>query len=365
LNGRRPRILVLIKGLGRGGAERLISEGARFWNTEEFDYRVAYLLPWKNQLVGDLEGLGIPVDSFGGRRGVGPSTILRTRRAISRVDLVHAHLPSTGILARLVSRVPIVYTEHNMVDSYRRSTRKLNEWTYRRNRATIAVSAAVAASAARFKGPPITVIPNGVACKVSDAEIAAARTELGLKSDDPLVAHVGNIRPHKGHSTLINAVAELKALRPDVMVASIGGEKHAGDLDRVRTEAEEAGVAANLRFLGSRENATSFLAAADVVVNPSDFEGLPVVLLEALSLRTPVVATDVGGVSTIIKDGETGLLVDPGKPGDLAREIARLLGDFAFAKNLATKGRQLVERDFSLEAMVRRTEDVYRSVLNE
>jgi hypothetical protein len=75
----RPRVLILIKGLGRGGAERLIAEGARFWNRDDFDYRVAYLLPWKDHLVADLEALGVPVDCIGGRRGIGLGTIARTR----------------------------------------------------------------------------------------------------------------------------------------------------------------------------------------------------------------------------------------------------------------------------------------------
>jgi glycosyltransferase involved in cell wall biosynthesis len=257
-----------------------------------------------------------------------------------------------------------VYTEHNVVDSYRRPIRLLNKWTYRLSRATIAVSQAVAESVARFHGPQIRVIPNGVACDVSDTEASRARTELGLSAHDPLVVHVGNIRPHKGHANLIKAVAELTTLVPAINVVSIGGEKYPGDLERVRAEAADFATTGALRFLGSRDDATSFLAAADVVVNPSNFEGLPVVLLEALSLGRPVVATSVGGVPTIVADGLTGLLVRPDDPTGLATAVAKLLNDPDLAGALGAEGRRLVERDFSLEAMVRLIEDVYRRVLD-
>ena len=361
---RRPRILILIKGLGRGGAERLIAEGARFWDRDSFDYRVAYHLPWKDHLARDIEALGFPVECLGGRRGVGPGTVGRTRKAARMADLVHAHLPSTGVLARVVSNTPVVYTEHNVADSYRLPIRLMNRLTYSRNRATIAVSEAVGESVARFPGSPVQVIPNGVAVQPTVVFASAARLELGLEATDPLVVHVGNIRPHKGHSNLIAAVTELQTRFPQVTVVSIGGEKHPGDLDRVRAQASQSGVEGSLRFLGSREDALSFLAAADVVVNPSDFEGLPVVLLEALALERPVVATDVGGVGTIIEDNQTGLLIPPKDPSALASAVGRLLDAPDLRHKLAAAGRRLVERDFSLEAMVRRTEDVYRRVLH-
>ena len=360
---RRPRVLILIKGLGRGGAERLIAEGARFWNRDDFDYRVAYLLPWKDHLVADLEALGVPVDCIGGRRGIGLGTIARTRRATGRSDLVHAHLPSTGVLARLTGKAPVVYTEHNVVDSYRPAMRRLNRWTYRFNDAAIAVSEPVATSVAGFPGPEVIVIPNGVSIDNTEQSAADVRKELDLDDTSPLLVHVGNIRPHKGHSNLVKAVVELQDFTPPVLVVSIGGEKHPGDLERVRAEAAHAGVEKRIRFLGSRSDAVSFLAAADIVVNPSDFEGLPVVLLEALALAKPVVATDVGGVGTIVKHEQTGLLVAPSSPTELAESIRRLLQDAEFAKALGEAGRLLVERQYSLEAMIQQTEDVYRKVL--
>lgn len=356
---------MLIKGLGIGGAERLISEAATYWDRDRFNYRVAYLLPWKDQLVGELEDKNVPVVMLGGKRGAGPGALIRLRRFIaeSGTDLVHAHLPSAGILARLASPVPVVYTEHNLVGSYRPATRVLNRLTYSRNACVTAVSGAVAQSIAAYPGPAARVIPNGVSVTRAPEGAAAARAQLGLGAQSELVVHVGNIRPHKGHSTLVGAARWLGEHRPGTTVVSIGGEKFPGDLERVRSLAREQGANNVIRFLGRREDALSFLAAADVVVNPSDVEGLPVALLEALALERPVVATAVGGVPGLIEHEKTGLLVAPGDPGGLAAAVDRLLSDRALAGRLAAAGNAAVQRNHGIEQMVRAIEGVYSEVL--
>lgn len=362
----RSTVLVVIKGLGIGGAEKLISEGARYWDRERFDYRVAYQLPWKDQLVPELTSLGVPVDCFGGGGGGSIQALGRLASIIaeSGADLVHAHLPSAGVLARICARVPIVYTEHNLAGSYRLPTRLLNWTTYRLNDVVTAVSSEVAASLKRYPGPDPVVVRNGVSVDVSAEDRARARSELGLSPSDPLVVHVGNIRPHKGHDTLIRTAIELQHLHPDATIVSIGGEKHPGDLERVRRQARTAG-ASNLRFLGRRSDALGFVAAADVFVNPSDIEGLPVAILEAMALETPVAATAVGGVPSVIRDGESGLLVDAGDHEALARSIDRILRDRPLARRLAACGLKLVEAEYGLETMVRSFETIYREVLDD
>ncbi|NND04395.1 MAG: glycosyltransferase family 4 protein [Acidimicrobiia bacterium] len=359
----RPHVLVAVKGLGIGGAERLIAEGARYWDRDRFDYRVVYMLPWKNQLVGDIESYDVPVECLGGERGRAPVWAMRLRKYVKdiRADLIHVHSPAVAVAARAVVTKPIVYTEHNLADSYRQPTKLLNRMTYGRNAAVTAVSEQVAASASAFAGPKPVVVPNGVSVAIDPDAAASARAELGIRPQDPLVVHVGNIRPGKGHDTLIDAVAHL----PDkVTVVSIGGEKHSGDLARVQAASEKAGVSGQLRFLGRREDALRFVAAADVYVNPADHEGLPVTILEALALARPVVATAVGGVPTVVKSQQTGVLVAPKEPAALAAEICKLLDDSEFAAQLGSSGKQLVADDFSLEPMIRSFERIYAEVLD-
>jgi glycosyltransferase involved in cell wall biosynthesis len=362
----RKKILVLIKGLGIGGAERLIADGATFWDRSRFEYHVAFLLPHKDQLVRELEDQGIEVSSLGGvKPNLTLGAIMRLRSLIKtwRPDVVHAHLPSAGILARILFHGPVVYTEHNLADSYRWPTGWVNRLTYGRNTATIAVSEAVAVSLEGFPGPRPQVVPNGVSVTIGESEINTVREELGLEPNQPLVVHVGNIRPHKGHSNLIAATAKLNAERPEVRVVSIGAEKNPGDLARVRGEAEDAGVSSVLRFLGRRPNAQAFIAAADVFANPADVEGLPVVILEALALARPVVATAVGGVPSVVIDGVTGRLVPPGDPEALARGILEAI-DSPEASGWGRAGNDLVSREHGTDRMIQSYEKVYEEVTN-
>jgi L-malate glycosyltransferase len=362
----RARVLVLVKGLGLGGAEKLIAESSRLWDRTRFEYRVAYMLPWKDQLVSTLEATGTEVTCLRWHRPPGLRA-MRRLRVLARdwePDLVHSHLPVAGIFARLtLPTVTHVYTEHNLVDSYRQPTRWLNRSTYHRNRAIITVSDAVAASIAEYPGPTPRVIPNGVSVSVTSEQTSHARAEAGLRNGERLLVHVGNIRPHKGHDTLIEATKLLVGERPNAVVVSIGGEKHPGDLERVRSAARNAGIENNLRFLGRREDARAFLAAADVVVNPADVEGLPVSLLEAMALSRPVVATAVGGVPSVVHHEVTGLLVPPGEPQELAAAMSRAL-ESPTATEWGTEAARLVNRDFGLDRMVAAYEALYTEVLS-
>lgn len=361
----RQRVLVLIKGLGIGGAERLIAEGATNWDRRRFDYRVAYFLPWKDQLVDEVAGRGVKVDCLGSNRGLGVLAYRRLRSLISewRPDIVHCHLPTTGILARLATGRPVVYTEHNIAGSYRQPTRLVNRLTYGRNAAVIAVSEAVAESLVGYPGPTPRVIPNGVSVSVSPTEIEEVRSELGLEPGQDLVVHVGNIRPHKGHENLIRATRHIVAKDPNVLVVSVGAEKYDGDLVRVRESASSAGVSEHIRFMGRRENARTFLAAADVVVNPADVEGLPLAILEALALGRPVVATAVGGVPSVVMDRVTGLLVPPGDPEALAVGVLEAL-DSPDAKSWGQAGSDLVAAGYGIARMIADYEKLYGEVLD-
>lgn len=343
----------------------MLADAAVHWDRAAFDYRVAFVLPWKDQLAEAISSTGVVVHCIGGSGGLDLATPQRLRRLIAdfRPDLIHAHLPAAGVLARMSSAQPIVYTEHNVVDSYRQPTKALNRLTYARNRAVIAVSDAVASSISDYPGPHPIVIPNGVPSNMRE-DSDSVRAELGIETQEKLIVHVGNIRPHKGHATLVAAVRELADRVPEATVVSIGGEKTDGDLDRVRSLAKASGVSDKIRFLGRREDARRFIAAADVFVNPSDFEGLPVAILEALQFGKPVVATNVGGVPTVVIDGNTGILVEPANPSALAAALARAITD-PEAAEWGVNGAALIAARHSVEAMVRAYEKVYWETMSD
>jgi glycosyltransferase involved in cell wall biosynthesis len=115
-------------------------------------------------------------------------------------------------------------------------------------------------------------------------------------------------------------------------------------------------------FLGIRRDVPAVLAAVDVAVLSSDYEGSPLSVMEYMAAAKPVVSTRVGGVPELVKEDVHGLLVEPRDPEALAEAVTRLLRDPALAKRLGAEGRQRQQREFSLEAMVRRIEDLYEEL---
>jgi glycosyltransferase involved in cell wall biosynthesis len=182
----------------------------------------------------------------------------------------------------------------------------------------------------------------------------ALRRELA--GEAPLVLCVARLDRQKGHADLLRAAAELPGVA--LVLAGDGPEREA--LDAL---AAELGVRA--RFLGVRDDVPELLAIADVMVLPSHYEGLPISVLEAMAVGTPVVATAIGGTTEAVEHQRTGLLVPPGEPTALAAALRRLLDDREEAARLAAAARAVVERDFSRAAMVRRVVDVYELVAGD
>jgi len=365
------RVLWLIKGLGPGGAERLLVTQAPYVDRERFAVEACYLLPWKDHLVPELERAGVPTRCLGVRRAWDPTWIGRLRRLVpeGRFDVVHAHLPYAAIGARMAvrrmgeSRPRLVYTEHNTWPRYRPATRRLNARTFPLNDAVIAVSDRVASSMRLGPdGPPVTVIPNGVD---SEGLGAAARTredarrDLGVPAEGLVVGTVGGITAKKGHAVLVRAARAVVDAHPDARFVFVGLPI---DPDPVRAEIDRAGLGDRVVLAGYREEAARLMRAFDVYCLPSRFEGMPVSLLEAMALGIPAVATAVGGVPEVVADGEDVLLVPPDDPVALAATLISLLGDPARRRAVGEAAARTAER-FSLREMVHRTEAVYESVL--
>lgn len=370
----RLRVLIFIKGLGLGGAERLLERAIPYLSRDEFDYQIAYLLPWKRALVAPFQDAGIPVHCLNLRRLADVSVLSRLIGLLRReqIDLIHVHLPLSGVLARLARRPGrvrwVVYTEHGVPSHYRVISRTLNAATYRMNDAVIAVSAEVASRIRHYVRngrPRLVTIPNAIDPAIfNDQRIDRSRIcrEFSLPIDARLVVTVGNLRGAKGHRHLLAAARRLIAEEPRTRVLIVG----LGPLEiPLKEEARRLGLNGRVVFTGFRADATSLIAAADVYVLPSLFEGLPISLLEAMALGRPVIATRVGGVPEVVASGETGILVPPGDADRLASEILSLLRDPTRSRRLGESARAAVTQRFSVRQMVDATEDVYRTLATE
>jgi glycosyltransferase involved in cell wall biosynthesis len=364
----RVRVLWLTTGLGRGGAERLVVDTVTRLDHARFDLEVAYVLPWKNALQGELVAAGVPVTCVGrGRPPLDPRWVARLVSLLRRErwDIVHTHAPLPAVVARLAARsgTILLHTEHNTWLRYRRVTRLLNALTFRRNRHVFAVSESVASSITGWlgrNGEDVEVLVQGLP---RDGEPVGngrhgALARLGLDGRRPIVGTVGNLVPKKDHATLLDAVELLAQDGVELEVVIVGG----GPLeDELRTRA--ASSRASVHVLGSRDDVPELLPAFDLFVVSSRFEGLPIAMLEAMAAGVPVVATDVGGVPEVIAGERGGRLVAAASPASLADAIKDLLED-ADARSRLSAAARTRAADFDLQHAIDRTAAVYDELMS-
>jgi glycosyltransferase involved in cell wall biosynthesis len=361
---------LLIKGLGRGGAEQLLVNAVEHGDRSRFEYEVAYLLPWKDAFVPALRDLGASVTCLDGGRGVAWAGRLRVLVRRRGIDLVHVHSPYVAAVVRSTlrrGRPVLVTTEHNVWERYHRSTYWANAVTFPRNDHVFAVSEEVRESiryprALRFLStPPVETLHHGIDVDrvVATPPPIGVREELGIAQDAPVVGTVANFKPHKGYEYLLRVAAHVARTRPDVRFVFVGQ----GPMEeQMLGETKRLGIADTVVFAGFREDALRFVRTFDVFAMSSVHEGLPLALLEAMALGCPPVATRVGGVTAVIQDGVSGLTVEPREPELQAERILEVLADDALRRKLSN-GARARATEFDVRRAVRRIEHVYSELV--
>lgn len=214
-----------------------------------------------------------------------------------------------------------------------------------------AIDVGAVESQARRQCPAAAALTAEIALPPADGAAAATRP--------PVVGVVGRLAPVKNYSLFLEAARLV--LREEKAAFVLVGE--GPDKGRLERQAADLGIAGRVRFAGWVANPYPLLAAMDVVVLTSNWEGFGLVLLEAMALERPVVATAVGAVREIVRDGETGLLAPAGDAEAIAASVLRLLRDPALRRSLGARGKQVAGTEFSLTAMREKVERVYRSAL--
>ena len=361
----KPRVLIVIKGLGRGGAEQLLVTAAPYLDGERYDYQYAYVLPYKDALAGKLEELGYPVHCLG--NGAGATWVTRLRRLGRDFDLIHVHSPVPAIAARLLRRkgTAIVCTEHNVWGRYHRATYWANRLTFGRNDHVFAVSDEVRRSivvqGGGNAGPAVETLYHGP----DRAEIESwqgtdgVRAEFGIPPDAPLIGTVANFKDHKGYPYLIEAAVAVRRAVPDAHFMLVGQ----GPLEpAIKAQASAEGLDGSITFTGFREDVPRLMGAFDLFTLASLHEGLSIALLEAMSLGKPPVVTGVGGHPEVV-GAEHGFVVPPGDAPALAAKLVALLQDDELRSRLG-HGAKHRANQFDISATVKRTEAVYEELLS-
>jgi glycosyltransferase involved in cell wall biosynthesis len=326
-------------------------------------------------MADELRGRDVPVDVLGLGRLYGPRGLIGLRRLAARLrarrtDVLHTYLVSANIYGALAARIAhipaVVTTRRDTGFSRNWRLRLLEERVVNPSVArVVAVTRAVADSALRERGlrpEQVVTIENGVdlaACDPDAPPTEAARRELGLGPADRAVGVVGHLSPVKGHRDFLDAAARVAAAEPHARFMVIGDGPLRASLE---THAASLGIAGRVVFAGARSDVAALLGLLDVVVVPSHTEGMSNALLEAMAMARPVVATAVGGNTDVVRDGETGRLVPARDPAALARAIEALLRDREEADRLGRAARRFVAEHLSLERMVSRYEQLYRSL---
>ena len=279
------------------------------------------------------------------------------------MQIIHGHLLGSNVWAVVLGRltgVPVVVAhEHSWAFSGSRRRRLLDRHLIARGSdVLIACSAEDRRRMIEFEGiapRDVVLVPNGIAARAPSPS-RNLRRELGIARDVPVVGSVGMLRPEKRFDVLVRAAAELVARRPEARVLIVGD-----GTERARLEAlvAELGLSDSVRLLGARDDVPDVLAALDVAVTCSDFEGTPLSVLEYMEAALPVVATRVGGLAHLLEDGVHGLLVPRRNPAALAEALDVLLGDPARRRAMGAAGRERRRAEFDLDVMVARVEELY------
>jgi glycosyltransferase involved in cell wall biosynthesis len=291
------------------------------------------------------------------------AAIVRDRRP----QLIHAHSSKAGAVARLARlgapRVPIVYTPHGyaFAGHFSRASERRAYKAIERALAPLAsrVTCVCEAEArlARSVGPAsrVRVVHNGIAAPPA-GEADPRLASLGARG--PVIGALTLLRPGKGLETLLDATPLLLARHPKAQLAIVG---EGPDLQALTDQARRLGVQDAVHFVGPTSDPLSALRGMDVFVHPSWAEAFPYVILEAMALGRPIVASDVGGIGEAIADGDSGLLAPARDERTLADALSGLLGDPQRAAEIG-RGALARSRCFTRDAMIERVSAVYAEV---
>jgi glycosyltransferase involved in cell wall biosynthesis len=377
-------VAVVIEALGRGGAERLLVDSARWIDRSRFSLRVYTLFESRRDYAEELRDLSIPETCLrlGSLRDLWTGVRrLRALLASAPADIVHTHLFSANAVGRCAARLqgtPVISSYHDAdyepvvrLGNSRLTARKqaLLQLTDRltarlSNAHAVAVSAYVAGSLRRRLGFPaqrISTILNGVDTTVfcpDPEQRERKRCELGLSTEEPVVLCVGRMTPQKGQATLLRALCAARPAQARLLFAGDGPER-----DGLERLAHDLGLGARVAFLGTRPDVPDLLRAADVLALPSLHEGFGLVVAEALATGIPVVASRVGPLPEILRHGETGFLVASGDPGQLSASLTELLSRPDLRREMAAHSRADAIARFEVRSMVAELERLYERLV--
>ena len=372
----RARILHVAKVTGISGAENHLLLLLPALDRQRYDVSFAVLTDPRRpapEFRRRLEEAGVRTHAVPIRGDTDPLCLLRLARLMrrGRYRLVHTHLihgDLYGAVAAKLSGVARLVSSKHGHGSLERPSRlyRLNSLTWPWFDRVITISDALQPKTATVEGIPtriMTTIHYGIDSRAYAAAAAGGedvRTPLGLSAEDVVAVSVGRLIPVKGYEYLIEAMSRALGAQPRLRLLIAGG----GPLEEsLRAQVRRLGLEGQVFLLGRREDVPRLLSQADIFVLPTLGEGFGLVILEAMAHALPVVSTTTMAIPEIVVPGETGLLVPPRDSAALAEAMERLAADPELRRRLGEAGHERLERQFTTQAMVAKTEALYDRLL--
>jgi glycosyltransferase involved in cell wall biosynthesis len=360
-------VLQLIPTLDRSGAEKQMVLLAGGLPRDRFRVEAAALTRL-GPLEAELRSAGVPVTLIGKPLKFDPFSLLRLTRFIKarKFDVVQTWVFAANAYGRVAARMakaPVVVTAEMAADQWKSPAhlaidRRLAGWCDK----IVGNSQAVVDfyRTAGISADKLAMIYSGIdSVELPVVDRAEVRAEFGWPVDAPVVLFAGRLMPQKGVDDLINACDLLQHVRPQICTLIAGSGPLRSTLEET---AHLYRLDSRVKFLGHRDDVPRLLAAADILVLPSLYEGLPNVVLEAMLFKKPVVATAAPGTTEVVVDGQTGLLVPVHGPPKLAKAIRTLVDDPDLRQRLGEAGKARVEAEFSAGPMIERFVALYEEL---
>ncbi len=363
------KVLHIIKSLGRGGAETLLPETLQLHDKDKFEFHYIYFLPWKNQMVEYLESEGGIVQCFSSNNNL--KMLQQYKNVIQyckkyEINLIHCHLPWSGFLGRIVFskiNLPVVYTEHNIQERYHVMTKKLNKWSFNSQSIALGVSEDVTRSIKENITPnvPVQTLLNGVNTnkfRKDNTKGNFIRDQYKIPREAIVLGNIAVFREQKCIPDWLYAFKKISDNK-NVFGILVG----AGSLEKeITTLVKELGLENKVFLPGLQTDTISYFSAMDIFMMSSAFEGLPIALLEAMSMNCAIISTKAGGVVEVVRDNIDGLLCNVGDVQAMASKASELISNKDRRSTLQNAARLRVVSNFSLENMVLELEKVYIKV---
>lgn len=371
----RPlKVVALVREIGQaggGGAERVARDQLVELDPERFE-RVLFVSrpptpgdPTGDAVVADLRSRGVAVHFLRRRFKYDALAWWPMFRALrrERTDVLHAHSFGQNAWASVIgrlTRVPAVIAhEHNWAFTGRALRPVIDrELIARCSSAMVVVSQEARRrmiEVERIAPERLVFLPNGIRA-LPPGDAGTVRAELGIGQGDPVIGTVCILRSEKALDVLVGAAQILVKDFPRLRVLIVGeGDERA----RIQALVDQLGLEEHVLLPGARTDVPNVLAALDVAVLSSDYEGIPLSLLEFMDAGKPIVATNVGGIPEVIADGVQGRLVPPRNEAALAAAVGELLRDPDAAGQLGARAQERCRSEFSLDRTVERLQELY------